>query len=84
MDRVADVGAEAARVEVRVNGEAVRVWPWARWRDAVAAWRPRAGVELAHDVAWLSDARGEPLDPDGRVVAGAAIDCHLRTQEPEG
>lgn len=74
MDRVADVGAEAGRVEVRVCGSPVRVWPWGRWQDAVATWRPEAGIALARGEAWIADARGRPIDPGGRVVAGAAID----------
>ena len=74
MHRVVDVGAEAGRVEVRVSGTAVEVWPWARWQDAVATWRADAGIALARGEAWLADARGRPLDPGGRVVAGAAIE----------
>lgn len=74
VQRVADGQADGGRIEVAVNGRAIRVWPWGRWRDAVALWSPDAGRALARDEGWLADRRGEPLDADGRVVAGASIE----------
>lgn len=63
----------SGRVEVRVNGDPVAVRPWARWRDAVTAWRPEAGVALSRGRGRLSDAAGGEVDPDGTVVADAEI-----------
>ncbi len=56
-----------------VNGTAVRVRPWSRWRDAVLCYDADAGLALARGEAWIEDARGEPLDPDGAIVDGAEI-----------
>ena len=58
---------------VLVDGEPVAVWPWSRWRDAVAAREPRASAALAEGRAWLVDMRGEVVDPDGTVVEGGAV-----------
>lgn len=74
MRQVVDGGADGGRIEVTVNGRSVRVWPWGRWRDAVSLWSQDAGRALARDEGWLADGRGEPLDADGRVVAGASIE----------
>lgn len=67
----------AGRPTVTVDGEAVEVWPWARWRDAVTAWRPEAALRLERGEAWIEDARGNPVDPDGAVVDGASITVRL-------
>ncbi|MDX1623471.1 MAG: hypothetical protein R3199_05780 [Gemmatimonadota bacterium] len=68
----------SARVRLEVNGEEVEVWPCARWSDAVTAWDPGIGSALAAGRAWIADPRGNPVDPDGSVVAGAAIVVHSR------
>ena len=83
MDRVRDGADEAAKVEVRVNGEPVRVWPWGRWQDAVAAWSPEAGIDLARGRSWLEDPSGRPLDAGGRVVDGASIQCRAGRGEED-
>jgi hypothetical protein len=61
------------KVEVRVNDVAVRVWPWASWRDAVTAYEPGAGSSLSTGTGVLQDGAGQPLDPDGHVVPEARI-----------
>ena len=61
------------KVRVTVNDVAVRVWPWARWRDAVTAYEPDAGSSLTTGQGVLQDGRGQPLDPDGHVVPEAHI-----------
>jgi len=66
------------RVRVVVNGEPVRVRPWATWRDAVTTWRPEAGAAVSKGSARLSDPSGAPVDPAGTVVPGGEIRC-----EPE-
>lgn len=63
----------SGKIVVAVNDSEVQVWPWARWRDAVTAWRPDAGAALATGGGVLQDGAGQPLDPDGSVVAGARI-----------
>lgn len=72
------------RVRLRVDGEEVRVWPCARWRDAVTAHDPRLGAALASGRAWIADPRGEPVDPNGTVVAGARIEIRSRSGGEEG
>lgn len=72
---------DETRVEVKVNDDIVRAPRWARWRDAVTAWRPDAGIALSAGQAWLTDPRGEVVDPDGRVVNGAAIRIRFRGEE---
>lgn len=64
---------DESRVEVTVDGDVVHAPTWARWKDAVTAWRPEVGARIAAGEVRLVDARGEPVDPDGRVVDGAAI-----------
>jgi len=64
----------ARKVEVTVNEVAVRVWPWARWRDAVTAYEPQAGSSLSTGQGMLQDGAGQPLDPDGHIVP----DAHIR------
>lgn len=61
------------RIRVTVNGVEVRVWPWARWRDAVTAYEPGAGSSLSTGKGVLQDGAGQPLDPDGHVVPRARI-----------
>jgi hypothetical protein len=61
------------KVLVTVNDVAVRVWPWANWRDAVTAYEPRAGSSLSTGEGVLQDAAGQPIDPDGHVVPEARI-----------
>ncbi|HJR53207.1 MAG TPA: hypothetical protein VJ982_05780 [Gemmatimonadota bacterium] len=61
------------KVEVMVNDVAVRVWPWACWRDAVTAYEPAAGSSLSQGRGVLQDGAGQPLDPDGHVVPEARI-----------
>ena len=62
-----------ARPTVVVDGGVVRLWPWSTWRDAVTARDPAAAAALRRGAAWLEDARGGAVDPDGAVVDGAAI-----------
>lgn len=69
---------DESRVEVTVNGDVVRAPAWARWKDAVTAWRPEVGATIAGGGARLVDVNGEPVDPDGRVVDGAGI--HVTTE----
>lgn len=64
---------------VTVDGARVVVPRWARWRDAVTA----AGGSLSGGSAWIADPRGEPVDPDGAVVDGAAIHVHHEPEERE-
>lgn len=61
------------KVQVTVNDVAVRVWPWARWRDAVTAYEPDAGSSLSTGEGVLHDGAGQPVDPDGHVVPEAHI-----------
>lgn len=61
------------KIRVRVNDTPVRVWPWARWRDAVTTWSAEAGAALSGGSGIVSDAAGQPVDPDGRVVPEASI-----------
>jgi hypothetical protein len=61
------------KVLVTVNDVTVRVWPWARWRDAVTAYESDAGSSLSTGEGVLHDGAGQPLDPDGRVVPEARI-----------
>ena len=61
------------KVCVRVNDTLVRVWPWGRWRDAVTTWSAEAGAALSRGSGMVSDAAGQPVDPDGRVVPEASI-----------
>ncbi len=61
------------KVRVTVNEVDVRVWPWARWRDAVTAYEPDAGSSLSTGKGVLHDGAGQPLDPDGHVVPEARI-----------
>jgi hypothetical protein len=67
-------------VTVRVNDRAASVWAWSRWRDAATAADPAWGAALSAGRASLYDALGEPLDPDGRVVPGAAIRCDAQPE----
>jgi hypothetical protein len=71
---------DSRRVTVVVDGVPVEVRPWSRWRDAVAAHDPRASAALAEGRTWLVDACGNPVDPDGAVVEGAAILCRESAQ----
>jgi hypothetical protein len=64
------------RVPVTVNGVEIRVWPWARWRDAVTAYDSHAGGALSTGEGVVHDEAGEPVDPDGHVVPGAHIHFH--------
>ena len=61
------------KIQVTVNDVAVRVWPWACWRDAVTAYEPAAGCSLSTGRGVLQDGAGQPLDPDGHVVPEAHI-----------
>lgn len=63
-------------VLLTVNDVEVRVPPWARWRDAVTAYLPEAGASLSTGAGYLADETGDPVDPDGHVVAGARIRFH--------
>jgi len=63
-------------VRLTVNDVEVRVSPWARWRDAVTAYLPAAGASLSTGAGFLADETGDPVDPDGHVVAGARIRFH--------
>lgn len=65
--------AGEARPVVHVNGVPVALWAGARWRDAVTAWYAAARAALDADTGWVSDAAGEPVDPDGSIVPGAVI-----------
>ncbi|HET6638021.1 MAG TPA: hypothetical protein VFH82_04470 [Gemmatimonadota bacterium] len=67
----------STRIRVTVNDVEVRVWPWARWRDAVTAYEPSAGSSLSTGGGILQDECGEPIDPDGCVVPGS----HIRFRE---
>lgn len=67
------------RVEVTVNGDVVHSPTWARWKDAVTAWRPEIGAAIASGGVRITDPAGEPVDPDGRVVDGASI--RVRTEK---
>ena len=67
----------SSRIRVTVNDVEVRVWPWARWRDAVTAYAPSAGSSLSTGGGVLQDENGEPIDPDGRVVP----ESHVRFRE---
>lgn len=62
-----------SKVAVRVNGERIEVRPWTRWREAVAKWRPEAGLALVEERGVLVDARGEPVDPDGTIVPDGGV-----------
>jgi hypothetical protein len=64
-------------VRITVNGVEVRVWPWARWRDAVTAYDPAAGAALTTGAGVVRDGAGEPVDPDGHVVP----ESHIRFYE---
>ena len=64
------------RLRVTVNGVEVQVWPWARWRDAVTAYDPMAGVLLSRGEGMVHDETGEPVDPDGHVVPESRIHFH--------
>lgn len=61
------------KVRVCVNDTPVRVWSWARWRDAVTTWSAAAGAALSRGSGVVSDVAGQPVDPDGRVVPEASI-----------
>lgn len=61
------------KVRVTVNDVPVRVWPWARWRDAVTTYEPDAGSSLSTGEGVLHDGAGQPIDPDGHVVPDARI-----------
>ena len=61
------------KIGVTVNDVPVRVWPWARWRDAVTAWRPAAGASLSAGEGVLQDGAGQPLAPEGHAVDGSEI-----------
>ena len=61
------------RLRVTVNGVEIRVWPWARWRDAVTAYDPRAGAALSTGEGMVCDEAGQPVDPDGHVVPESRI-----------
>jgi hypothetical protein len=63
----------ADKIQVTVNDVAVRVGPWARWRDAVTVYQPDAGSSLSTGHGVLQDGAGQPLDPDGHVVPEAHI-----------
>ena len=63
-------------VRVTVNGVEVRVWPWARWRDAVTAYDSAAGAALSTGTGVVRDRAGEPVDPDGHVVPESHIHFH--------
>lgn len=63
-------------VRLRINDAEVRVRAWARWRDAVTAYDPRAGAALSTGRGWLHDEAGQPIDPDGHVVPEASIRFH--------
>ena len=65
------------KVLVTVNDVAVRVRPWARWRDAVTAYEPAAGSSLSTGEGALYDGAGQPVDPDGHVIEGARIRFRL-------
>ena len=64
-------------IRLTVNDAEVRVHAWARWRDAVTAFDPRAGAALSTGHGWLQDESGQPIDPDGHVVPEARI--HFRS-----
>ena len=66
-------------VRVTVNGVEVRVWPWARWRDAVTAYDSAAGAALCTGAGVVCDRVGQPVDPDGHVVP----ESHIRFHEVE-
>ncbi|MFN2421421.1 MAG: hypothetical protein ABR527_08610 [Gemmatimonadota bacterium] len=66
-------GPKNTRVTVMVDGEAVAVWSWACWRDAVVFRDPSDAGRLSRGEVWLADTRGNLIDPDGNVVDGAAI-----------
>jgi hypothetical protein len=68
------------RVTVVVDGEAVALWPWACWRDAVVFRDPGDAGRLRRGEVWLADPRGNPVDPDGAVVDGAAITLRESTE----
>jgi len=61
---------------VTVNDVEVRVWPWARWRDAVTAYESKAGALPSTGAGVLHDEVGEPIDPNGHVVPEARIHFH--------
>ena len=65
--------AGRGRITVIVNGDPVMVDPWARWREAVAVWRPAAGAAFAAGDAVLLDASRRPVEPDGAVVPDARV-----------
>ncbi|MDX1661674.1 MAG: hypothetical protein R3326_07775 [Gemmatimonadota bacterium] len=71
------------RVEVTANGDVVRAPRWARWKDAVTAWRPDLGARVATGEIRLTDVRGEPVDPDGRVVDGGALQVERKENDTE-
>ncbi len=60
-----------------MDGTPVPLWRGSCWRDAIVAADPEAGASLARGDAWIEDARGEPLDPSGAIVEGAAIFVRL-------
>ncbi len=75
---------DQSRVEVTINGDVVRAPAWARWKDAVTAWRPEIGATIAGGGVRLVDANGEPIDPDGRVVDGAGIQVTTEKEKLTG
>lgn len=69
-------------VRLIVNDTEVRVRAWARWRDAVTAYDPGAGAALSTGGGRLEDAAGQPIDPDGHVVAEACIRFRAVEEDP--
>lgn len=75
---------DPGQVRVRVNDAPVRVWAWARWRDAVTAWSASAGAALSRGAGVVRDEAGRPVDPDGRVVPEASIRFREEPQADAG
>lgn len=75
---------DESRVEVTVNDVVVRAPTWARWKDAVTAWRPEVGAAIASGGVRITDPAGEPVDPDGAVVDGASIRVHTEKESRTG
>lgn len=67
-------------VTVRVCGTEIAVRAWSTWREAVSAWRPSAGGALERGDGWIVDANGDPVDPGGTVVGGAAIEYRRKEE----
>ena len=74
----------ASSVRVFVNERPVEVTRGAAVRDAVAALDPGLAALLASEAAYVTDARGLPVDPASPVGAGSILrSVSRRAPEPD-